>query len=416
MPRHSWRSPCFVLPTVRLLVKTRIVIAPLTTVSNPPNANDGHILAIGSPSVVAWRCLRAPARARFSTPIGGKVLNNTAYHPAPMRGGNRRHFRIYCMLYYATYNKYARGEMTMALTHEQVHSTADQIAAQGEKPTLASIRKALGGGSFTTISEAMQSWRQQQQKEHALAEIRVPEAVTERLQQLQAAAWRTAMEEAERRLSAERAALNESQASAQAAVHEAQEAVNTLETEAEQKDTDVRRLQTQVETAEAVAKDALSGKREAQQQLDSTKAQLEERIAGLEQRLTDAIEARKAAEQREVAANEKLTARDDKLEALRDRLAEAETKIATAEARTDERAEALRTEVARHQEEVAQLNATVKAQETQYQEQLSSMQTDLNSVRQTIQKIEQAYTDEKERAETLERELAAVASPPSSER
>jgi chromosome segregation ATPase len=143
---------------------------------------------------------------------------------------------------------------------------------------------------------------------------------------------------------------------------------------------------------------------------------LEERISGLDQRLTDAIEARQAAEKREAAAHATVTARDEQLETLRARLVDAETRIASAEARSDERAEALRTEVARHQEEVAKLQAAAKAQENQYQEQLSSMQTELTSARQTVEKTEQAYTAEKERAETLEIELAAVASPPSSER
>ena len=53
----------------------------------------------------------------------------------------------------------------MALTIQQVHNTADQLQEQGIKPTLAEVRKALGGGSFTTISEAMKSWRQDNQQE-----------------------------------------------------------------------------------------------------------------------------------------------------------------------------------------------------------------------------------------------------------
>ena len=43
----------------------------------------------------------------------------------------------------------------MAITTQQIHAIADQLHEQGIKPTLAEVRKALGGGSFTTISEAM---------------------------------------------------------------------------------------------------------------------------------------------------------------------------------------------------------------------------------------------------------------------
>lgn len=79
---------------------------------------------------------------------------------------------VCCILYYTTYKLYKHyisthtklRTMTMALTIQQVHNTADQLQGQGIKPTLAEVRKALGGGSFTTISEAMKSWRQDNNK------------------------------------------------------------------------------------------------------------------------------------------------------------------------------------------------------------------------------------------------------------
>lgn len=52
----------------------------------------------------------------------------------------------------------------MTLTTDKIHETADMLSEQSIKPTLAEVRKALGGGSFTTISEAMKSWRQEQKK------------------------------------------------------------------------------------------------------------------------------------------------------------------------------------------------------------------------------------------------------------
>ena len=44
----------------------------------------------------------------------------------------------------------------MPLTAEQIHTAADALVEAGERPTLAAVRRAVGGGSFTTISEAMQ--------------------------------------------------------------------------------------------------------------------------------------------------------------------------------------------------------------------------------------------------------------------
>ena len=47
----------------------------------------------------------------------------------------------------------------MALTVAQIHQAADELDAEGIRPTLAAVRKRVGSGSFTTISEAMTSWR-----------------------------------------------------------------------------------------------------------------------------------------------------------------------------------------------------------------------------------------------------------------
>jgi len=85
------------------------------------------------------------------------------------------------------------------------HAIADRLAEAGQRPTLAAVRKELGGGSFTTISEAMKTWHEAQQQEHALGEVQVPDTVSEPLGQLQATLWQAAVGEAERRLATERA-------------------------------------------------------------------------------------------------------------------------------------------------------------------------------------------------------------------
>ena len=41
----------------------------------------------------------------------------------------------------------------MAITREQIWNAADEIDAAGQNPTLAAVRKAVGGGSFTTIQD-----------------------------------------------------------------------------------------------------------------------------------------------------------------------------------------------------------------------------------------------------------------------
>ena len=119
----------------------------------------------------------------------------------------------------------------MAITIQQIHATADQLQEQGIKPTLAEVRKILGGGSFTTISEAMKSWRQDNQEEEQLRQVVLPSGITERLQSLGADMWQTAIDMANDRLIKEREALESIKTKAQVEVDEAQEAVKTLESE-----------------------------------------------------------------------------------------------------------------------------------------------------------------------------------------
>ena len=119
----------------------------------------------------------------------------------------------------------------MALTTQDIHAAADRLQEQGVKPTLAEVRKALGGGSFTTISDAMQSWKREQQEEQELQQVDLPSGITERLHTLGADMWQTAIDMANDRLIKEREALESIKTKAQVEVDEAQEAVKTLESE-----------------------------------------------------------------------------------------------------------------------------------------------------------------------------------------
>ena len=46
----------------------------------------------------------------------------------------------------------------MAISTADILAAADALAAQGKRPTLAAVRAALGGGSFSTIGEALKTW------------------------------------------------------------------------------------------------------------------------------------------------------------------------------------------------------------------------------------------------------------------
>lgn len=157
----------------------------------------------------------------------------------------------------------------MALTIQQVHNTADQLQGQGIKPTLAEVRKALGGGSFTTISEAMKSWRQDNREEEQLRQVDLPSGINERLQSLGADVWQTAINMANDRLVKERDALDAIKVKAQAETDEAQEAVKTLE--GEQSD-----LLGQLDEVTATAETAATKLEKAEAERDTFKKTLED--------------------------------------------------------------------------------------------------------------------------------------------
>lgn len=141
----------------------------------------------------------------------------------------------------------------MALTTQQIHASADQLHAQGIKPTLAEVRKALGGGSFTTISEAMKSWRQEHQEEQALKQVELPSGITERLQTLGADMWQTAIDIAHERLTKEREALEQIKAHTQQEVEQLAESVQTLEKEQAELLQQLDEMSATAETAAATA-------------------------------------------------------------------------------------------------------------------------------------------------------------------
>ena len=119
----------------------------------------------------------------------------------------------------------------MAITVEQIHATADQLAGQGIKPTQTAVREALGGGSFTTIAEALRTWRAEQDTTAQLQAVVIPQDITDRTQTLTAMIWETAQALASERLSKEREALEHKEALMNADLEDMQKVVATLEQE-----------------------------------------------------------------------------------------------------------------------------------------------------------------------------------------
>lgn len=296
-----------------------------------------------------------------------------------------------------------------SITPDKIHAAADEIAATGQRPTLSRVRAALGGGSFSTISEAMQSWRVQQTEEHALAEIQVPDALADRVQQLQAAAWQTAIAEAERRLSVERESLAEAQESAAGQIAEAVEAVETLEGEAEERNAEIAALKTDSLELNKQLAEAHEHCQQIENERQSERSQLTERIDGLEQRLTDANEARKNADAREKAAAENVKTLEKKLASTQDKLTEAQQKITVAETLASERQDALKQGKIEHEKAIFEIKRDwsdrLKMADEKSAARINKLEQSLNNETQYLNKTQQQLALREQSIESLNKEI-----------
>ena len=95
----------------------------------------------------------------------------------------------------------------MAITKETIFTIADELDAAGEKPTLAAVRKRVGGGSYTTISAAMTEWHARRAVTAAPKVEAVPERVVIAANEFGAQVWAAASDLANARLQQEGEAL-----------------------------------------------------------------------------------------------------------------------------------------------------------------------------------------------------------------
>ena len=144
---------------------------------------------------------------------------------------------VFCIIIHITKYSYliqflnTQEYKKMAITKDQIIETANQLQAQGIKPTQTNVRESLGGGSFTTISEVLREWRQEQDQTAQLQAVVIPADITDRTNILIAQIWETAQALANDRLIKEREALEHKEALINAEIDESNKIIETLETE-----------------------------------------------------------------------------------------------------------------------------------------------------------------------------------------
>ena len=175
-----------------------------------------------------------------------------------------------------------RGDRISA-TPREIFAVADGIDAADQNATLAAVRKALGGGSFTTISEGMTERKARKTAQESPLREPAPSAVADRLAELGAEIWSCALELANGRLATERDALDAARLQLEADKAEAAELADQVTAELEVAKTALA----SANTAEQAARSECDSLRQtlADQQLRA--ATSEARVKEIEKRASD---------------------------------------------------------------------------------------------------------------------------------
>lgn len=82
------------------------------------------------------------------------------------------------------------------IDRQNVFETCQALNDQGQKPTLDRVRKALGGGSFTTIQPLLREWKDGRSVSPAAAAVAVPEDIRAMMEALGSQIWGKASQKA----------------------------------------------------------------------------------------------------------------------------------------------------------------------------------------------------------------------------
>lgn len=293
----------------------------------------------------------------------------------------------------------------MSSNKEKIIAAAENLEAQGVNPTQVTVREALGGGSFATIGPVLKEWKESKKEDRALTEVQVPETITERLEQLQGAVWQAAVGEAERRLTAEREALQQAQERAAVDVAEQMESVVALESEAEKHLARIEALETDLE-ARSTQVDHLRAELSEVKESASNDAHTASEAMARETSHREAAEAR--AERAEALHREAIEQGRTDLAALKN---EHNTDMAAVKREASEavkKAENLAQEQARRAEKAEKDAQQRSAGEQACQSRLEAAQREIDQTQKRMVKLEEKADKAMQEAAELRGELRAL--------
>jgi hypothetical protein len=211
---------------------------------------------------------------------------------------------------------------TATVTRDEIFAAADAIVKEGGNPTLATVRERVGGGSYTTISAAMEVWRRErvQQEPATRKEEPIPDALVVHAR----AWWEAAIKLATEKLQAERDALAVERRESERQRQEAADLADQLAAELDEARAQIVRLEGADKRLEVAKAESDQARREAERARiaeQAVQARLEaaaREMEDLRQRVREAEErARKAGEgaaelRGRLAAGEAMAGTDEK--------------------------------------------------------------------------------------------------------
>ena len=193
----------------------------------------------------------------------------------------------------------------MAINTADIHAAADALAAQGKRPTLAAVRATLGGGSFSTIGEALKTWHKPDAA-HAQEKAPIPNAITESAARMAAAMWAQAQEHAQGVIQAAQEELEQQRQAMETVRQEAVEAADALAAQLAEVRQELESVRAElVATRERLAATTEKAQHAEAQAVQARAAETEARIeaAELRGRLEAAKPAEKQVKPRQVKTN-----------------------------------------------------------------------------------------------------------------
>lgn len=208
----------------------------------------------------------------------------------------------------------------MAITREQIYTIANTLNSQGMRPTLAAVRRMLGAGSFTTISEALNEWKMAQSADAGKqAKKTAPDLFMDRLHTFGSALWLDAMDLATNRFALDREAMEEK-------IREKESYYNELEALSAEYDVELEAAKACIEDLRhelLVANQRIAVEKEEQQRLN--------------QAFSDSETARKTAEHRSTELRVELDRAHQKSEQLQNGFMELAGKLESIQLQLDEK-------------------------------------------------------------------------------